>query len=275
MERLAARPLEERIRVFRRSVVGTGFVIGMLAVVNFTTSPAFPWFLFPALAMGGSVVRQWVGLWEAGVTWRRIFRRDQLAVPLPAPAPQPRPADDAAAKLAPREVLDGAHGAPVRRAAADREAILAIVASLPKADRELIPDIAPTVNALAERVASVAQMLHHLDADTSPDALARLEARIAEVRSEPEGAADHERRLSLLERQQASLGELAARRVRLLGQLDSAGIAMQNLKLDLLKLRSSGVQAALGDVASATMEARALSRDIGHLLAAADEVRKL
>ncbi len=52
-------------------------------------------------------------------------------------------------------------------------------------------------------------------------------------------------------------------------------MTLENLKLDLLKLRSSGVRAALNDVSSATQEARALSRDLGYLLEAAKEVRDL
>ena len=43
---------------------------------------------------------------------------------------------------------------------------------------------------------------------------------------------------------------------------------LQNLKFDLLKLRSSGIGSAIEDVTSATQEARALSRDIGHVLEA-------
>jgi hypothetical protein len=60
---------------------------------------------------------------------------------------------------------------------------------------------------------------------------------------------------------------------RVARQLESAGLALENLRLDLLKLRSSGVQAAIHDVQSATQEARALSREIGHVLEAAEEVR--
>ena len=51
-------------------------------------------------------------------------------------------------------------------------------------------------------------------------------------------------------------------------------LALQNLRLDLLKLRSSGLESAMSDVASATQEARALSRDIGHVLEAAKQVRE-
>ncbi|MBX6331305.1 MAG: 2TM domain-containing protein [Gemmatimonadaceae bacterium] len=273
------RPIEERITIFRRNLVSTGWVVGMLATINFVTSPHFPWFLFASIGMGASVVRQWSSLWAEGVTWRRIFRRDARALregQAPTPAlPPASAAEEEAAKMVPREVLLGRHGEAVRRAARDRLAILAIVDSLAPADRELLPDVVPTVNALAERAASLAQMLHHLDADITPDSLAQLEARIADVKREPEGAADRDRRLALLERQYASLQELATRRTRIFGQLESAGIALQNLKLDLLKLRSSGVQSALNEVNSATVEARALSRDIAHVLEAADEVRRL
>jgi hypothetical protein len=291
-ERFAARPIEERITIFRRNLAGTGAAVGMLAGINLLTSPHFPWFLFPALGMGTAVARQWGSLWAEGVSLRRIFRRE----PPPATPAElagggvgsthrvgagegaqlpSRAAEEAATKMVPRDVLLGPHGDAVRRAAADRLAILEIVNSLAKPDRELLPDVVPTVNALAERAASLAQMLHHLDADVTPAALAQLEARIASVKAEPEEAADRERRLSLLERQYASLRELSSRRTRLFGQLESAGIALKNLKFDLLKLRSSGVQSALGEVNSATVEARALSREIGHVLAAADEVRKL
>jgi serine/threonine-protein kinase len=153
--------------------------------------------------------------------------------------------------------------------------VLATVNTLSKADRDLIPDVVPTVTALVERVASIAQTLHHLDADCSPSLITELQTRIEAVDREPTEAADRERRLSLLRRQLLSMQELSSRRTRLAGQLDSAGIALQNLKYDLLKLRSSGVQSAIGDVNSATVEARALSREIGHVLEAADELRKI
>jgi serine/threonine-protein kinase len=286
LETFAAHPLEQRIVIFRRNLAGTGATVATLAGINLLTSPHFPWFLFAAMGMGANIARQWSSLWAEGVTWKRIFQRDVVpppeSPPLPAPkgsakvvAPSAKAAEQGAAKLASPEVLAGPHGAAVRRVAADRETIFSIMRSLSKADRELIPDVVPTVDALAARGSSIAFMLHHLDTDLAPDAMQHLKARIAEVRAEPEDSADHARRLSLLERQHASLSELTSRRARLYGQLESVGMAMQNLKLDLLKLSSSGVQAALAEVTSATVEARALSRDIDHVLAAADEVRRL
>lgn len=278
-ERLQSRPLDERITIFRRNLASTGVVVVMLAGINVLTSPQVPWFLFPALVMGASVMRHWSALWAEGVTWKRIFQRQQAPLgggAAGAAAIEPgAPVDDPAARLAAPDVLAGTYGDAVRHAAADRATVLAIVGSLGKADRDLIPDVAPTVDALAKRAAAIAEMLHHMHTDVSPDALSQIDTRIDALRLESADAPDHERRLSLLERQRTSLRQLAARRERLVGQLDSVGIALQNLKLDLLRLRSSGVQSVLGDIASATVEARALSRDIEHVLEAADEVRKI
>jgi serine/threonine-protein kinase len=278
------RTIGERIVNFRKHVVGNASVIAMLGGINVLTNPHFPWFLFPAIFMTVGIVKEWGALWSEGVTLGQILARpsapdlaslgaaggEAQGRALPAPV-----IEDEAAKLAPREVLAGPYGANVRRAVADRTTILATVASLGKTDRDMLPDVVPTVTALVERVASLAQTIHHLDADCSPTLVTELESRIAAVEREPPDAADRDRRLSLLKRQLVSMTELASRRARLTGQLDSAGLALQNLKYDLLKLRSSGVQSAIGDVNSATVEARALSREIGHVLEAADELRKI
>jgi serine/threonine-protein kinase len=113
-----------------------------------------------------------------------------------------------------------------------------------------------------------------LDADVSGTSLGALDERIAGAERDGRPG-DSDRRLALLRRQRSTLHDLLERRRTLLDQLESASLTLQTLKLDLLKLRSAGVGSALEDVTSATREARALSRDIGHLLDAAEDVRKL
>jgi serine/threonine-protein kinase len=151
------------------------------------------------------------------------------------------------------------------------------LARLAPAEREMIPDVGPTVDALAQRVGSLALTLHRLDSDVSGASLPALDQRLAALRTEsgPTPTAEQERRLALLERQRATIVELTERRVTLAAQLESAGLALQNLRLDLLKLRSSGLGTAMSDVVNATQEARALSRDIGHAVDAVQEVKRL
>ncbi|HET6635086.1 MAG TPA: hypothetical protein VFH77_08655, partial [Streptomyces sp.] len=103
---------------------------------------------------------------------------------------------------------------------------------------------------------------------------AELDGRIAELEQEG-GTAEARRQLVLLRRQKATLNDLLHRRAALARHLESAGLALGSLKLDLIKVRSSGLQSALSDVSSATQEARALSIEIDRMLAAAEEVRSL
>jgi serine/threonine-protein kinase len=167
-----------------------------------------------------------------------------------------------------------ADGAAIRRAAEERSAILDVVAKMSKADRALLPDVVPTVNALVERVAHLAGTLHRLDGEFDPAAGAAIEARIAAAERD-ESSTEELREIALLRRQRVSLEHLARQRAVLARQIDNAVLALGNLKLDLLKLRASGFEAGLDDVTSATQEARALSKEIGAALEAVVEAKAL
>jgi serine/threonine protein kinase len=270
--------VDEQLVRYRRKAVGSLATIGSLAAVNLLTSPHFLWFLFPTVFMTLGVLARGGRLWADGIPLRRIFSRGTALDSGNAAQGAPRISnEDAARRLAGDDVLDGPYGETVRRAAADHAAVRDTLARLPASERDMIPDVAPTVDALAERVGALATTLHRLDADVGGSSLATLEARLATLRAETRDGAstEQERRIALLERQRASIAELSERRSVLLSQLESAGLALQNLRLDLLKLRSSGLESAMSDVTSATQEARALSREIGNAVDAVREVRRL
>ena len=280
------RPLEDRVIIFRRSVVSFVAWTPILFVINMATMHRVPWFFIPSALMFLDVLRKGGSIWSDGVGPFEAFKkgiraklRAQRGVAGGGSAPSapllpPRSPEQMAAELATSDVLAGPHGEAVRRAAADRAMMRDIVGALGPVEREMIPDVGPTVDALAQRVGALATTLHRLDADVSGASLGALDARIAALTTEPE-TVDRDRRLSLLQRQRSSLHDLLERRRSLANQLESAGLMLQNLKLDLLKLRSSGIGAAIDDVTSATQQARALSRDIGHVIEAADDLKKI
>jgi len=282
------RPLEERVIAFRRSVVSWLGWSAVLFGIN-ASMGGIPWFFIPSGFMLMDVLRKGGSIWSDGVGPFEAFRkgiraklrqehgpaalmgRGGVAVAPSLPAPT---ADQLAGQLAGADVIAGTYGDAVRRAAVDRALMLDIVAALRPVEKEMIPDIAPTVDALAQRVGATATTLHRLDADVSGASLGTLDERIAALATEPQ-TAERERRLSLLQRQRTSLHELLERRRSLANQLESAGLMLQNLKLDLLKLRSSGIGSAIEDVTSATQEARALSREIGLLVEASEDLKKI
>ncbi|MGH7634744.1 MAG: hypothetical protein ACRENC_13500, partial [Gemmatimonadaceae bacterium] len=279
---LGPRTPEERIRRVQRSLTGAVVGVTTLAVINVMTAPGRWWFVFPAAAIGVMTLARVSRLWISGIPLHRIFQRQPESVapaalgesPAPAYAPAPRGAAPELAAI-PGEVLDGPQGQAIRDAVNSKGTIADVLAKLSAADRQLLPEIQPTVDALVERVLSLAQGLHQLDTDASPASIAALERRIAEAKAGPADAPDLERRLQLLDRQMATLKDLAARRTAVAEQLERASLVLQTMKLDLFKLRSSGLDAKLDATTGATQEARALSTDIGRVLDAANEVRKL
>ena len=271
--------LLNRIKAMRRYTLITlgmtclgiaGFVVGVEDVPPLVLSPLVPMYMMLKVWRRGKSLRQ------AGLKLRRVLLmpRSRMALPAPPEAANEKLLEKQLEKLAPGEVLDGPRGGAIRRAVDERAAVLEIVGKLSKADRALLPEIEPTVDALVERVAHLAQSLHRLDTDFDPTLIPALDARIASLRSD-EDSTDGQRHLALLRRQRETVDELAQRRVALARQLDSAGLALGNLRLDLIKLRSSGLESALSDVSSATQEVRILSREIGLTLDAAAEMRKL
>jgi hypothetical protein len=262
--------LAERVKAIRwyawltlaASIGGVaGFAVGVTEVPPFVLAPLLPMF------MGRKLWRRGKSLRESGLRLREVLPRMHFVFRRPSIEKQME-------KLAPRAVLDGPDGGAIRRAVEDRTAILQLFGKLSKADRARLPDLAVTVRMLVERVAHLAHTLYRLDGSIDPTLGTDLSARIADVERES-GSPEGERRLALLRRQRGTLDELIDRRTALAQQLDSAGLALGNLRLDLVKVQSSGLESAFSDVSSATQEARALSSEIDAVLAAAAEVRGL
>jgi tRNA A-37 threonylcarbamoyl transferase component Bud32 len=276
LERWADR-FRTRVAVTSAAFVGAGgsLVVGMatgedLMAVTMVASGVV------SLAAGVTAMRVGSRLRRAGLRLREVLSKDwKQAITRADRRPRAAIVAEEALLLVNEAVLHGPFGAVVRTAVDDRMTLRETLAKLSPEDRSLIPDIEPTVNSLVERVAALAQSLHRLDGEVAPDMLATLDERVAAVERESPDAPDRERKLSLLQRQRATLTDIATRRAALAGQLESATLLLQNIRFDLLKLRSAGVGASVSDVSNATQEARALSRDIEHVLAAAAEVRSV
>src|SRR6267378_906155 len=252
---------------FRDSFVSWASVCGGLMFIDMIMGNGLSWSLFPTAVWGGfGVLPQFMKLWQNGYSWRDVLNR-------------PAAPDAQGALLGPRRALPapkadefGRHVDTVRLARNDREAILKIMERVPSSERKLLPDVVVTVDALLKRAEDLARMLHGMSADVDDGALARIEVRIEAVKHHEEGT-ERERQLSLLDRQRQALSDLLTRRRRVEEQIESCVLAMQNVRFDLLRLRSAGVAAVLSDLTNATQQARALSADVDHVIAAAGEIR--
>jgi serine/threonine-protein kinase len=244
-----AQAREAAIRMFRGTLVRCGGTMLFLSALSVVTSPHFFWAIFPDLGLGLTVFMAGGRLWSHnGVSPREVFR------PLPEPSmhlpsgtgeggafggvPERVPS---ASSLASATVLGGPFGTVVRRAALDRDRVHDIIAGLDRREREQVPNAEATAKGLASQVGALAGALHRIDVESPPS------QRTA----------------------------LADRRSALAAQMDRASIMLQTLYLDLVRFRVSNASSGADGVAGVTEQASALSRDIGYLLGAAEELRAM
>lgn len=257
----------------RRSFVKWASVSAGLMVVNLMTAGKLDWSLFVVGVWGAfRVIPDFFRLWQAGYSWRDVFERPSAPDAVGARAGGGRGAKGALKPATAEEF--GAEAPTMDQLNRDRAAIADILAKLPASERQMLPDVQETVDALGKRAENLARMLHTMSIGAEDESADRIDERIAEVRRQPESG-ERDRQLGLLERQRSAVRDLAARRQTVREQLESCVLAMQNVRFDLLRLRSAGVAAVLGDLTQATQQARALSRDVDHAIDAAAEVKDI
>jgi hypothetical protein len=173
---------------------------------------------------------------------------------------------------APKADEFGGYYAQVLQVHGDRLAILKAGDRLDPTERQMIPELTEAVDELYKRVLDLGRTLHALDTEMRPDALTQLDMRIVEVEHEADGD-ERDRRLNLLRRQRQTFADLQGRREQVAGQFESCVLTMQNMRLDLIKLRHAGVAETMNEFTQVTQKARALSRDVDNAIAAAGEIR--
>jgi serine/threonine-protein kinase len=236
--------------------------------INVATGIEQPWFLFPMFGMGIGLLRSYATLWQSGYSWRDVLSRP----PAPDAVETTRWKGKGVGALPTAEEY-GDHLGAVLQVHGDRLAILKLMSKLPASERKMLPEVQQTADALYARAADLARTLHAMDSNLDAEGLAQIDERIAGISREPDDP-ERARRLGLLQRQRQTITDLRGRRSQVASHLESCVLAMQNVRFDLLRLRSAGVDAVLGDLTQATQQAKALSRDVDNAIAAAGEIRE-
>jgi hypothetical protein len=259
------------VRSTRSALVSFASVFSGVLFVDLVSGGGLNWAVFGVSVWGAfRVIPRFFKLWENGYSWKDVFMRQ--AAPDSA---ESRLSPAVGTPLIPASADDyGNEAVTIDQVRRDRQAIFGVVQRLPQSDKERLPEVTQTVDALMARAENLARMLHAMSVDMDGTSLARLDDRLAQVKAQPEGA-ERDRQLALVERQRQGLADLVGRRDGVRDQLESCVLAMQNVRYDLLRLKSAGIGAVLGDLTQATQQARALSRDVDDAIAAAGEVKDL
>lgn len=281
-------PLERRLRDFRRSFWQAAGTLAFLIGLNVLFTPSVPWVLIAAIVFAIGLIRQGAGLWADGVSLRELVSRGPVSLEGRAgrgdstralPGRSYRSAHEGgrqrAIEAAPVSAYAGSTERAMARAREQHEGIVQTIRQLSTVDRELIPDVRPTIDALLEQVLVLGDALRRLEENVGSTSVDEVSSRLAALERETDRAGEWERKRELLERQRTSIQQLRQRQADLKARFERATLLLENLRLDVLKLRSAGVQLASEDVAGATQQARVLSSDIRRALEAADEVKSI
>ena len=238
-------------------------------LLNIATGLHSPWFLFVAGGMSIGLLRNYSRLWQTGYSWR-----DVLTPPVAPDAVKVPGAKGKKALAPPRREDYGPYADRIEAAFKDRKMILSLIQGLPQSDRAMLPpEIAETTDELYEHSLELARTLNDIDTSFGSETPERIKRRLEILTAQPDGP-ERERQINILERQLKTATELMDRRDKIAARLESSILAMQNMRFDMLRLKSAGVGAVLSDITQATQQARAISRDVDHAIAAASEVRE-
>ncbi|MBA4071233.1 MAG: hypothetical protein C0497_05255 [Gemmatimonas sp.] len=291
---------------FRRRMAPFIWVNGAFIAVNLLGGPNL---LFVTAFWSISVAYKYAKLWSEGYDWHDVFRQPRERMVgdvvqelgedvrsvfdrktrervrtrhrLRAQRPDLLRSPAAPAALSARHAAalgSGPHAASARDALVDRDEIIRLVESMPRSDRNRIPDVVGSATTLADTVMALAAQLADLERTAKGLSAGAIDKEITalEAAANPlDFAASEERvrRLALLKRQRRTIADVERRREALGGRLDSCSLALKNMRFDVLRLKT-GAQ-TYQHVTTIAEQAMQLAREVDSAVYVADEMARL
>ncbi len=179
--------------------------------------------------------------------------------------------------LAPARLEDlGPYADVVRRVRQDREEVARLLGTIPPAERGNIPDVAGTAIELVNRVELMAMELAQSASANGAHNASAIDKEIASLEADanPLDTSKSEgrvRRLAQLRRDRRAVMDVDRKRETREAQIESCRIALENMRLDLVRLRTGN--SSVQSVTQIAEQAMALARDVDIAVGAAGEVR--
>jgi hypothetical protein len=169
------------------------------------------------------------------------------------------------------------YAAKLRDASRNRDAILQLIDTLPRREREQVSEVPATADALYRRIELLAVDLTELDRGFSADEGDKVEAEIdqLEAAANPFDPQSEERlrRLTFLKRKRQALGDLRKRRESQSARFENCVLALENMRYDVLKLKTGGQ--SFQQVTQLAERAMSLAQEVDNAVYVAEEMRKL
>jgi serine/threonine-protein kinase len=191
--------------------------------------------------------------------------------PLPGETnpPPPLPADNSP------------YGSALASVRMDRDEIYRQMQTMSKEERQQIPDVQESADAIYRKAMQVASTLAELDLRGTRDTPESIEKEIDSLESQANpldyhASEERVRRLAHLKRERRVIADLIKRRTEAETKLEHCRQLLRSMRLELLRYRSAGMgTAATNGLTMVTQQAQSVVKEMGYLSDAAAEVNAL
>jgi serine/threonine protein kinase len=195
-------------------------------------------------------------------------------------APMPRSPLPGETTAGPLLADNSPYGSAVQSIRTDRDEIHRQLQAMSKDEREQIPDVAQSADAIYRKAMQVANTLAELDLRDSRDTPESIEKEIENLEAQANpldinASEERVRRLAHLKRLRRVVKDLAKKRTEAETKLEHCRQLLYNMRLELLRYRSAGMAGASNGLTMVTQQAQVVVREMGYLSDAQAEVNAL
>ena len=180
----------------------------------------------------------------------------------------------------PAPFADSRYGSAIREAENDHREIHRQLLNMPPDDRDQIPEVATSADAVFKKVQQLALSLSDLDRSAGRDTAESVEKEIdtLEAQANPldySASEERVRRLAMLRRQRRALSEIVRKKKEAQEKLDHCRQILRSMRLELVRFRTGGLNAQPTGLTMVTQQAQAVVRDMSYLSEANAELNAL
>jgi serine/threonine protein kinase len=181
---------------------------------------------------------------------------------------------------APGAYADSRYASAIREAESDHREIHRQLLNMPSDEREQIPELAASADAVFKKVQQLALSLQDIDRGAGRQSSESLEKEISTLESQANpldyrASEERVRRLALLRRQRRALADLDRKKKDAQDRLDNCRHLLRSMRLELVRFRSGGLNAQPTGLTMVTQQAQSVVREMGYLSDANAELNAL
>ena len=180
----------------------------------------------------------------------------------------------------PAPFADSRYGSAIREAESDHREIHRQLLNMPQDDRDQIPEVAASADAVFRRVQQLALTLSDMDRSAGRETSESVEKEITTLESQANpldynASEGRVRRLAMLRRQRRALVEIVRKKKEAQEKLDHCRQLLREMRLELVRFRTGGLNAQPTGLTMVTQQAQSVVREMGYLSDANAELNAL